>query len=110
MTKESRKDRRVALPGTILFSWQDPAGELKVARGKCLDFSRTGMRVELPQPVPLRTYVTVRSESAGLTFNASVRNCSISRGKSLLGLEFTCRLKPTDSRFAKALDSILGEA
>jgi hypothetical protein len=110
MAKDIRKYRRVEVPGVIILSWQDSNGDLKVARGKCLDISKAGMRVEVPEAIALRSYVTARAESMGLAFNASVRHCSRRVGKHVVGIEFSCLLKPTDTRSADVLARIFAES
>jgi hypothetical protein len=98
MARNLRRHPRIQSPGTVRLSWQDASGSPKFARGKCLDLSASGIRVEIPAPIPPRTYVTVAAENFHLTANASVRHVARAAGKYLIGLEFSCPLKALADR------------
>jgi len=74
-------------------SWLDANQNQKFTRGRCLDLSASGIRIETPEAIPLRSYVSVYIESLTLKTSASVRHVVRSAGKYSIGLEFSCPLK-----------------
>jgi hypothetical protein len=52
------------------------------------------MRVEVPERVALRSYISLRAERASLACSASVRHCVRKAGKFVVGLEFSSPLPP----------------
>lgn len=107
MARETRRHRRVSFPAIARLSWQDEHGNYKFTRGRCLDVSQSGLRVELPEPMALRSYVTVQAEVLGITENASVRHCARAGGKYIVGLEFSSPLKVSDRSASKVLLRVL---
>jgi hypothetical protein len=65
--------------------------------------------MELPQAIPVRTYITVRADAVGLSTNACVRHCVWRGGKYLVGVEFSSPLKVADPRFVQALKRAIGK-
>lgn len=92
MSRDLRRHTRIEFPGIVRLSWQ-VNGQVKFARGRCLDLSESGMRVEVPEAIAVRSYVTVSAEKIKLSANASVRHCGRKGGKFLVGLEFSAPLK-----------------
>ena len=92
MSRDLRRHTRIEFPGIVRLSWQ-MNGNVKFARGRCIDLSESGMRVEVPEAIALRSYVTVSAEKIKLSTNASVRHCVRKGGKFVLGLEFSTPLK-----------------
>ncbi len=105
MSKDLRRYCRVVLPGVVRLSWQDASGNQKFARGRCLDLSASGIRVEVPESIPLRSYVTVKLEGVALTSSASVRHVGRLAGKYWVGLEFSCPLKALAQHLAKEAEA-----
>lgn len=103
MAKDIRRHRRVPLPGVVRVSWQDSGGNPRFANGRCIDLSASGMRLEMPEPVPLRSYVSVSAPKLGIVSNASVRHCARSGGKCVVGLEFSSALNVKDPRLPEDL-------
>ncbi len=83
------------------MTWADAGGATKYVRGRSLDLSASGMRIEVAAAIPLRTYVSVSAQKISLTTTASVRHCVHYRGKYLIGLEFSCPMKELAERLAK---------
>lgn len=100
MSQSLRRHRRTVIPGAIRVGWQAKDGFQKFVRGKCLDVSASGIRVESIEPIPLWTYVTVGADKIGLVANASVRHCVRSGAKYLIGMEFNCPIKTLERRLA----------
>ena len=84
-----RRHRRRTYTGPVDLSWTDPQGQLKFARGKCLDLSETGLRLESPVPIPVYTSVFLRAERIRLSGAASVRHVTRVGARFALGMELT---------------------
>lgn len=110
MRKNARRDERLTLGGNVRLIWQDVRGYEKFARGRCLDVSQSGLRMELPEAIPVRSYVIVRADSVGMAAHAAVRHCAPHRGKFIVGLEFSVPLRMSDPRAAELLKRLLQEA
>ena len=80
--------------GVVSLSWQDSQGHFRFSQGKCLEISQTGMRVQIPERVALRSYVSLKADCGGLTCSASVRHCMCKAGQFIVGLEFSSPLPP----------------
>ena len=90
------------MPGLVRLSWVDSGGGQKYAQVRCLDVSASGMRIEAPESIPARTYVSISAGKIGLVTNASVRSVARTGMKYLLGLEFSCPNKALAERLLKA--------
>lgn len=109
MAKDIRRHPRVPFPGGIRLSWQDPTGNMSFALGRCIDLSASGMRLELPVAIPVRSYVTMKTDQGGIATNASVRHCARAGGKYIVGIEFSMPLRPTDAKLPESLRKALLE-
>jgi hypothetical protein len=89
MVTDIRRHGRLTRAARVLVSWPDGQGNFKFASGRCLDVSRSGLRVELPERVEIRSYVTIRSEELKLACSASVRHCNRRGARFDAGLEFS---------------------
>lgn len=94
MRKDLRRHVRMSDSGEVSLSWQDPQGHFRFSQGKCLEISQTGMRVQVPEHVALRSYVSLKADCAGLACSASVRHCMRKAGRFVVGLEFSSPLPP----------------
>ena len=101
MSRDLRRHPRTRSPGTIRLGWQDASGSPRFARGRCLDVSASGIRVEVPEPIPLHSCVFVSAENINLSVNASILHISRVDGKYLIGMEFSCPLKALADRLAR---------
>lgn len=72
----------------IHVGWQDDKGNDKAAKTKSCDISEAGLRFELPEAVPDRSFVSLRSQTLGLNTRASVRSCVRQGNKYSIGVEF----------------------
>jgi hypothetical protein len=68
--------------------WCDTSGHDKFANATALDISEMGMRLKVPEAVPVQSCVTMRSEFLKLHGQASVRYCSRLGTTYAVGLEF----------------------
>jgi hypothetical protein len=88
-TKNHRRHHRLAYSGHVDLSWTDSSGQVKFARGKCLDLSESGLRVDAPQPIPQQTRVFLRAERIRLSGAATVRHLVRHGARYILGLELS---------------------
>jgi hypothetical protein len=88
-----RKHDRSRAVATVMVLWEDAAGREKFANARSFDISETGLCVELPEGVPLRSFVTLRADHFGIQGRAQVRHCSRKGVKYLIGLEFSAGLR-----------------
>src|SRR5713101_2905969 len=64
-------------------------GETKFVHATLLEISLGGMRVEVPEPLPIGTLVTLRADAIHLSGSAVVRHATHVGTKFMLGLELT---------------------
>ena len=88
-----RRHHRTGARSIVQLIWSDQQGNDKFAKARSLDVSESGMRVEVPERIPERSYVTFRSDELGLQGTASVRSCRAQGLKYLVGLEFSGGMK-----------------
>lgn len=84
-----RTGQRIAFKTKAVVTWMDRTGNACSAIGECLDLSEAGMKVAMPMPLEVRTYVSVRCDAAKFHGSASVRSCAHGNMNYELGLEFT---------------------
>ena len=84
----------------VVVAWSDRSGHVRHVTAKCRDCSESGMSVELPEALEVRSHVLLRMEQGKLTGGATVRHCRRLGAKYLVGLEFgngmSWRPKSTD--------------
>ena len=74
---------------TVKIMWCDSSGHDKFANATALDVSEMGMRLKVPEALPVLSSVTLRSEKLHLHGQASVRHCSRFGTNYAIGLEFS---------------------
>ena len=84
--KESRRYRRIRRSGSIQISWIE-RGEPRYIRGKYVDVSQGGVRLEIPVPIPAGVVVQLRSESIKISGSARVRHVSRFGARHVIGIE-----------------------
>lgn len=85
---ESRRHPRREVNATILILWWNPSGQERVATARIVNVSPAGVRLQVDEPMPLRTYVYCNDERLSIAGCGSVRYCNYARGKYNIGLEF----------------------
>lgn len=85
---EMRRHARSRLELPVELSWADPHGAGMAARGKCINISESGLRLNLPVPVPAGAYVNFRVSRMGLGGAGSVRYSRRDGVNFIVGLEF----------------------
>lgn len=93
--RERRQTDRQPFSARVRVAWDCAGGDPMVLPGFCLDISEHGMRLDVPQPIPLRSYVTVRVENllVSIPGRGSVRHCTRKRGRYEIGVEFNGTVK-----------------
>ena len=81
-----RRAPRVPQSAPIRLSWTN--GFDKYAEAQCLNISRTGLGMLVPEPIPVMGYVCLQSKQLGLSGSASVRYCKAYQAKYLVGIDF----------------------
>jgi hypothetical protein len=105
--RNARKHERTPSDALVKIRWSLPSGEAHFSRGKILDCSEKGLRVEVMEPIQTRSYVTLEApelDRAGWSGWGSVRYCVLRRAKYIVGLELSAGVQwnPTASAVAAA--------
>ena len=87
--KTNRQYRRVPYCGPARISWEDEHGLTRFAHGKCIDVSEGGLRIEMSEPLPVRSRISLRADRINLSGSATVRNIRWRGCKYILGLNLT---------------------
>jgi hypothetical protein len=88
--RNARRHERTPSDALVKIRWSAASGQAHFARGKILDCSEKGLRVEVIEPIPTRSYVTLDApELAGWSGWGSVRYCVQRRAKYIVGLELS---------------------
>jgi hypothetical protein len=87
--------------------WRDAAGDDKFMIAPVQDISESGVGMQIVEPLPLRSFVTLRAGKLGIHGRASVRHCSQQGLKYRIGVEFTggFRWKPVEEEKELAVSS-----
>jgi hypothetical protein len=88
----SRKCERTLSNSLVRLKWRGASGESRFAAGKVLDCSEWGIRIEITEPIQIRSYVTLDAPElhrAGWAGWGSVRYCMPVRYKYVIGLELS---------------------
>jgi len=51
-TSDLRRSKRIAHSGAVEVSWLEPGAEPRFAKGRCIDLSVDGLRMEFPVAIP----------------------------------------------------------
>jgi hypothetical protein len=86
-----RKEERKAFDGIVTVSTSTEGADQRFIRGKALDFSKGGARIQIPDPLTVGEQVYVRADSFGLMGMAKVRYCQQRSAGYVLGLELENR-------------------
>jgi len=85
---DTRRSPGMDLRDPIRISWEDCRGEPRYANTRCVDISEHCLSVELIEPLPVRSAVTLGAPGACIMSRAIVRYCIRRGAKFLIGLEF----------------------
>jgi hypothetical protein len=90
--RNSRACERTESNALVKVKWKGASGEPRFAPGKVLDCSEAGIRIEMAEPIQIRSYVTLDAPElnrAGWVGWGSVRYCVARRSKYVIGLELS---------------------
>jgi hypothetical protein len=90
---KQRRQIRTAISASIRVAWQDRLGRDKYATVHSFDISSEGIRMQMPEPVDLRSVLALQSQDLKLNGSASVRYCTRARGHYVVGAEFVGGLR-----------------
>ena len=88
-----RRHPRSEARSIVQLIWKDQLGNEKYTKARTLDVSESGMRVEVPERIPERSYITFRADELSLHGTGSVRSCQANGLKFIVGLEFSTGMK-----------------
>ena len=85
----TRRHERIAAASPVKLRWHGPSGEAHFARGKILNTSKSGVNIELLEPIKPLSYVTLDAPGLKMDWgaNGSVRHCIPKGCKYLVGVE-----------------------
>lgn len=86
-----RKEERRAFDGVVTLSTSSEASEQKFIRGRAVDFSKSGARIQSPEALDVGSQVYLRADSFGLMGMAKVRYCQQKAAGYVVGLELEKR-------------------
>jgi hypothetical protein len=101
--KENRQHQRIPYFGSTRISWEDERGLTRYGHAKCLDVSKGGLRIELSEPIPIRSRLFLRANLIDLGGSATVRHTAWRGCKYILGLNLSHTLH--DDALAAIRDS-----
>ena len=87
--KDHRQHGRSPYDGPIRISWEEERGLVRYAHAKCLDVSQEGLRIEVAEPIPLRSRLLLRADRINLSGSATVRRVTWRGCKYILGLSLS---------------------
>ena len=100
---ERRRHGRIPYDGPVRLSWEDEHGHVLYAQGKCMDVSEGGLRIEVQEWVPVRTYVTLRADRIDVSGTAVVKHVRRRGTRFVVGLAISQQLRLKG--LAKLLDT-----
>jgi hypothetical protein len=86
--KDKRKEPRRIINAMFAVVWQDPAGQTVTGRARCLNISKSGMRIDSAEQFEPGLHVSLQSERHDLRAKAIVRHCAPRGASFVIGLEF----------------------
>lgn len=107
--RDLRRDQRTACLGSlgiIEVSWMEAGADPRFARGRCLDASVDGLRLEFPVALPVRATVTLRMTRIDVSGSASVRHVRRTGMKFVIGFEFSQHLRQQVARNIMTLQPV----
>jgi hypothetical protein len=86
---DMRRENRRSCTQPVGIMWRDSAGDDKFMNAPVRDISASGVGLQIPEPVPVRSFVSLCADKLGIHGRASVRYCSRQGMKYSIGVEFT---------------------
>jgi hypothetical protein len=95
--RNKRRNERLPSGARITLKWQGPSEETHFAHGIVLDYSETGLRLEVEEPIQPRSYVMLSTASRNRAGWAGwVRHCASKGTKYSVGLELAAGARCMD--------------
>ena len=91
--RESRRHNRIPYRGAVHISWEDESGLSRYAKANCLDVSEEGLLIELAEPIPVLSRLSLRADQINLGGSASVRHIAWRGCKYVVGLNLSQALE-----------------
>jgi c-di-GMP-related signal transduction protein len=86
---DTRRAPRRPMIGAMQILWEGPDRRERVSNAKLLNISTHGMQLQVDEAIPARTYITCNDVKLGVSGRGCVRYCNFSKGKHLIGVEFS---------------------
>jgi hypothetical protein len=89
--RDLRRHQRIPFLGPLHIAWEEDYGSPKYARGKCLDVSEGGLRIEVEvfEPIPVRSRVSLRADRINLHASGTVKHAARRGSTYIVGLELS---------------------
>jgi c-di-GMP-related signal transduction protein len=87
--RDTRREVRHPVNANIRIFWEGDSNRENYASAKLVNVSKSGVLLLLDQKVPTRTVLSCREPTLGINGRGSVRHCTLSKGKYLVGVEFS---------------------
>ena len=87
--QEQRKEQRRFSNTYFSVVWQDHAGQTKSARARCVNLSKSGLRLESTEHLEPGAPVSLQGERDDLRGKATVRHCTRRGSSFVIGVEFS---------------------
>ena len=97
-----RRQERIQIAVRVDVMWTDRNGHERFATARSIDVCESGIRIQVPEPLPDRSYVRLRADKIALAGSASVRTCLKKGTKFVVGLEFSGGMQWKRPQTAKA--------
>ena len=88
-----RRHERLPYLGPVFISWEDKHGLPKYAQARCRDVSEGGLRIEVPEPIPVHSRISLRADRIDLHGSATVKHIARYGSKYILGLNLSQALR-----------------
>jgi len=69
VSRNSRKYERTLSDELVKLKWTGASGEPHFASGKVLDCYESGLRIEIAEPIQIRSYVALRRQNGAIIHN-----------------------------------------
>ena len=94
--KDKRQHHRMQYFGPAHIFWDDEQGITRFAHAKCVNVSEGGLRIEVGEPIPVRSQISLRADRIGFSGSATVRNIAWRGCKYVLGVNLS-QIQPTEA-------------
>jgi c-di-GMP-related signal transduction protein len=87
--RDTRREVRHPVNANIRILWEGDSNRENYASARLVNVSKFGALLLLDQKIPLRAILSCREPTLGINGRGSVRHCTLSKGKYLVGVEFS---------------------